>query len=489
MKRYFIFEHVLIFAITLFGLFLLLFRLDNPYLWIDELFTADYIKNDYSYLFALDRPDERHPPGHYVLLKTWIGILGDDRVGLRSMSAAMAVACIPLLYALAKQRLDGRTALVAAFFLAAFPGFIHYGREARMYAQLFVLLMISSLFFFRLFDRFPKSTERERVLLSLVFALALAGTFYTHYTAAVYFVCFAATILLLGIRNKMFRWSFYAVGGMSLATVLVLPQIFHMLDFVTTNQDEWIPYTSIRVFYSMMTGVYTAPKFAKPALYALYLFGLYILYRKDRDLFLFSVSFLVIGPLIMAGIGLIKPVLIVRTLQPLSLLSPILLAIAVLNMPRWLGMVATCFICAISLVSISKDYPPSRQPLLVEIARPFLDSINPRHEAVFHIEDLSYEFRWASVDTSGFIPVTYGSMKNDQIRIMDRLSLCKTDPTCHRILLILEASNQFLPEESAKWLRFAQSAGFIEKEELARYKVFEFKAPLGSRETGPLVPK
>ena len=125
---------------------LLTFRLDHPELWGDELFTASYIRNDYGYLLSLDRADERHPPGHYVLLKAWTSAFGDDRAGLRSLSVLSALLCLPLLHALVRERLDARTALLATLLLALFPGFLHYGREARMYAPLFACLLAASFF-------------------------------------------------------------------------------------------------------------------------------------------------------------------------------------------------------------------------------------------------------------------------------------------------------------------------------------------------------
>jgi len=41
---------------------LLTFRLGNPILWIDEVFTTNYIRHGYDFLLDFARPDERHPP-------------------------------------------------------------------------------------------------------------------------------------------------------------------------------------------------------------------------------------------------------------------------------------------------------------------------------------------------------------------------------------------------------------------------------------------
>ena len=49
-------------AVIVCSALLLTFRLGNPILWIDEVFTTNYIRHGYDFLLDFARPDERHPP-------------------------------------------------------------------------------------------------------------------------------------------------------------------------------------------------------------------------------------------------------------------------------------------------------------------------------------------------------------------------------------------------------------------------------------------
>ena len=266
-------EVVSVLAVMVCSALLLTFRLGNPILWIDEVFTTNYIRHGYDFLLDFARPDERHPPGHYLTLKAWSELFGADRVGIRTMSVAWAVLCLPLLYGIVRMRFDRRMALIAIAYLAVFPGFVYYGREARMYAQLFGLLMLASFLFLVLFNRFQTLGTGKRILLTLCFAVVLAGTFYTHYISFIFYACFSIAGVALAVLRKDVPWLLYAISGIALATLLAVPQIFHMLKFVAPATDEWIPYSDLGVFYATLLGTYDAPTLAKPLLYIVYLIG------------------------------------------------------------------------------------------------------------------------------------------------------------------------------------------------------------------------
>ncbi|MFD2858364.1 glycosyltransferase family 39 protein [Seohaeicola zhoushanensis] len=220
---------------------LLLFRLDHPALKMDEVFSVNYIRNGVAYLLDLARPDERNPPGYFLALKAWTALAGDSRAGARSLSVACALACLPLIYLVARPLFGPRVALLAALFLGSFPGFLHYGREARMYAMLFFCLMLAILFCTMLLDhaRIRSRARHPALALGLVvtgFAVSLAATFYAHYSAAVYYLCFLAAVVWIFLLERDLRLLGLVGTGLALATLLALPQIFHMLGFVSPGR-------------------------------------------------------------------------------------------------------------------------------------------------------------------------------------------------------------------------------------------------------------
>lgn len=439
---------------------LLLFRLENPILWADEIFTTNYTRNGYDFLVDFARLDERHPPGHYVVLKAWTELFGAERIGVRSLSVAWAILCLPLVYGIVRIRLDRGTALVTTLFLVVFPGFVHYAREARMYAQIFGLLLAASFFFLYLFSRFHTLGKIKRILLTIAFALALTGTFYTHYISGVYFACFFVAALALAFHRRDFDWLIYAFVGVAIAALMALPQFLHMLEFVSPAEDEWIPATDLMVFYSMVSGAYDAPTVTKPFLYIVYLVGLILLWRVDRELFLFVGVFLILGPVLLALIGIVRPVLLVRTLQPFTLLAPLLVALVVTRLPwRWIGILAGLYVAGVNLVTLSRDFPADRAHLFSERAAPMLTAVEVPPDAVFFMEHLRPQLNLMRIDGIGFVKIGFDSFEKDSALIRRHFDKCSQTQACGRTLIILEEKPRFETEAGALWHAFAQSIG------------------------------
>jgi hypothetical protein len=85
---------------------------------------------------------DAHPPLYFLLVQAW-SIFGSSDAWLRALSVVFGVASIPLIHRLAS-RLGGPGAgLAAAAFLALSPYHVYYSREARSYALLGLLCVLS----------------------------------------------------------------------------------------------------------------------------------------------------------------------------------------------------------------------------------------------------------------------------------------------------------------------------------------------------------
>lgn len=468
-------EILILLILMLIFYYLYIYRLDNPVLWQDEIFTANYIKKSYAFLTDTDRAGERHPPGHYIALKAWTEFFGADRFGVRSLSVAWAMICLPLIYAIVRLRLDGRTALIAVVALAVFPGFVHYAREARMYGQIFGLLLLASFFFLFLFSRFQRLGSLKRIILTIAFSIFLAGTFYTHYISGVFFVCFFFASIAMALYQRNFGFLAYAIAGLALATLIILPQFLHMLDFVDVDEDEWISATNIIVFYSAISGAYDAPKLLKPFIYLSYLAGLLILWRNDKELLIFASTFLIIGPLLLALIGIVRPVLLVRTLQPFTLFAPLLLALAVTRIP-WprVGVAIGLLAAAANLQTFSRDFPAQRQDLFVEQAAFMLSSVSSPFDRVFYIEHLQQQFDFMNIDQNGFSSISFDNIERDSFFINDHIDNCTKDFDCDKVLVILEKDPRFEKLLGERWIDFVQNLRPDEFLDIGGYIVYVF---------------
>jgi len=121
--------------------------LNSKALWIDEADSFFFAQQPVrTILFGLCDP---HPPAYYLLLKAMIA-LGHSEFHLRFPSAVAATLAVPLLYAAArrlakllKATQPIRVAVLSAFLLASAPLHIWYAQEARMYALVLTLGLVS----------------------------------------------------------------------------------------------------------------------------------------------------------------------------------------------------------------------------------------------------------------------------------------------------------------------------------------------------------
>lgn len=148
--------------------------------------------NWHEFITAVGR--DAHPP--LIHLLSWLGIhiFGTSEFGLRFFSALFGVLTIPASYALAKEVLDRKKALLVAWFVALSPYLLFFSKEARMYAPL-TLFVVMALW----------AVTKQRWN---YFAIFTALAIYTHYLGLL--------LLVLALFKKSWR-------GLTGAIILVLP--------------------------------------------------------------------------------------------------------------------------------------------------------------------------------------------------------------------------------------------------------------------------
>ena len=140
--------------LLLIGLGLRLFHLHGQSLWGDEAcmleLSAQPAAEIVSVLAAEDRPDvDVAPPLYFLMLRAFSLVLGEGVVTARLMSALFGFLTLAAVYELARQGFDELTARYALA-LTAFSAFqVWYSQEARMYAMVTFLGVVSTWAFLR----------------------------------------------------------------------------------------------------------------------------------------------------------------------------------------------------------------------------------------------------------------------------------------------------------------------------------------------------
>jgi mannosyltransferase len=199
-------------AVLVLGAALRFYRLDRESLWTDEVLSVDLARRPWPALLPATQEDG-HPPLYLTALRLWIGAFGEGENGVRSLSAVIGVATLAAFFALAARLLPMRGALLATLLLACSPYHVYYSQEARNYALLLLLTIVSYL-------ALLAWDERPRPGRAVAYVAATALLLYTHVFG--FFVWGAQILWTLARARKRGDWLSRLLPSMAVA-VLVLP--------------------------------------------------------------------------------------------------------------------------------------------------------------------------------------------------------------------------------------------------------------------------
>ena len=101
----------------------------------DEAVTALLVRTDLGSMLSTLPNTESTPPLYYVAAWLWTHVFGGGEVGLRSLSALVGTATIPMVYVAGKELVSRSVGLAAAAVAAVSPMLVGYAQEARSCAS------------------------------------------------------------------------------------------------------------------------------------------------------------------------------------------------------------------------------------------------------------------------------------------------------------------------------------------------------------------
>ena len=212
-------------ALIVFGAVLRFATLDTQSFYLDETVTAWLMQKSFWGMLGALPGSESAPPLYYVLLWPWTKLWGTGEVGLRSFSALVGTATIPIAYAVAARFASKRAGLIAAALVTVNPLLVWYSQEARVYA-LFVALAALSLLAFVVALREPGPRTVA------LWCLASAAAVLTHYFAV--FLIVPQAVILYRASQARGRL-LLAFAGLAAVGAALLP-----LAIAQRGGTEWI---------------------------------------------------------------------------------------------------------------------------------------------------------------------------------------------------------------------------------------------------------
>lgn len=258
----------------------------------DEVFVIRAIQQPFSSLFSIDA---LHGPLPYYILHFWSKIFGFSEFWMRMPSVLFGVLTCYLIYKIAMELTDKKTALIAATISALSPFLILYDQTARWYS-LFTLASTASIYFF---TRYMKKGGAFNLLLFFISTLALL---YTE-TIAVFVIAFELLAAIIYFRKwtLMLTATFSGLILLSLPWMMVYISSFRGIipeNFVERGISGGVAYKLIYLFYSFTVGQTISPfNFAVsiPAaglFFSLALFGTVKAWKNNRNTAIFLFLFL-----------------------------------------------------------------------------------------------------------------------------------------------------------------------------------------------------
>jgi hypothetical protein len=184
-----------------------LYGLGRQSLWYDEAVSAFLAARPVIDLVARTARDI-HPPGYYLLLHFWVGLVGQSAFALAFFSLIFGTLLMPLTYRLARRLTNPAAAWWGALLVVVSPYHIWYAQEVRMYTLGATLGLLAAYALLR--------ANRRRWW--LVYIGAAVGGLYTLYYFA--FLLLVLKLLWLAGANRS-RWrSLLAANGLVMAAYL-----------------------------------------------------------------------------------------------------------------------------------------------------------------------------------------------------------------------------------------------------------------------------
>jgi uncharacterized membrane protein len=165
------FELILI-AILVLGFFLRIYGLDSESLWLDEGHSIDLARLEPSQMLETLSKDV-HAPLYFLILHYWINLFGEAEFTLRFLSVIFGFFAIFMMYKVGSLIYDKRTGILSSLTLALSPFHIYFSQEARPYALVALLTLLSMYFFIKIL-------EKRTIWNSIGYIVASILLMYTH---------------------------------------------------------------------------------------------------------------------------------------------------------------------------------------------------------------------------------------------------------------------------------------------------------------------
>ncbi|MCX5713497.1 MAG: glycosyltransferase family 39 protein [Candidatus Omnitrophica bacterium] len=240
---------IILLSMLVLGFILRVYHLGNLSLWFDELCTAR--RSVFSPSAIINNAAfSSFPPLYYLMMNLWIKAFGSSEFALRFPSLIFSCLSLIFVFIVAKELFNERVGLYSALLLSVSPYSINYAQEAKMYSLLWLLGILSFLYFYR----FTQCGSVKNLVLYSIFAIL---SIYTMYIGFIFII--TQNLLFFAFFNPKLKKKWLL--GQLLIVVAFLPWAdkFYFSALHRTGVD-WIPKITdylkyMQDFFLLITGI------------------------------------------------------------------------------------------------------------------------------------------------------------------------------------------------------------------------------------------
>ena len=232
-------------AILLFALVLRIDLMLTKPLWLDEIYSGAVTQSPVSDLFARWLSADPHPPLYYLLADGWTALFGRSNFSLRVPSLLASVLMVAVGAAAMARRHGRDVGMMAALALAVPAAAAWQASEARSYALLMLLALLTMIAHWRLSE--AASPARWATLVAVSFATCM-----THYFGFLFVACIWTIVLSESLRDR--RLKPFLLAALALAAAVTPWLVWHLPYMLTkTGGSFWIPPIEFSAAVAMLT--------------------------------------------------------------------------------------------------------------------------------------------------------------------------------------------------------------------------------------------
>ena len=288
--------------------------------WGDEAWTALISRLSIPEILQVTGQDF-HPPLYYLLVHGFMQIFGENE-WIRLLSTVFFLLTLIPVYFLVKKLINKTAAWVSTVLVAFSPILFIYALEARSYALLTLMSVLTTLFFWQAVSLSPKSNKpkAKNSKFWIIYALLASLGIYTHYY--MWFILASHGVYWLLVDRRQFKQVFLAYLFILLAQLPWVPTLFSQVK--TVAGDYWIgainERTHAEYFMRVSAGDIATPwqtGVAKAVFGAILMSPLLVWWKNKRRIpreYLFLWSWLIVPVLLPTLLSFYKPVFFYRYL-------------------------------------------------------------------------------------------------------------------------------------------------------------------------------